>query len=100
MSISKQYLKTKPVCKVTFIVPAAQASAAETVAVLGEFNDWQATLMKKQKNGDFSTTVTVPKDQEFQFRYLIDGQQWQNDHEADAYVPSPLSYEENSVLRV
>ena len=100
MSISKQYLKTKPACKVTFVVPAEQAPAAGSVAVLGEFNNWEAAVMKKQKNGDFSTTVTVPKDQEFQFRYLIDGQQWQNDHEADAYVPSPLSYEENSVLRV
>ena len=100
MSISKQYLKSKPVCKVTFVVPAEQAATAETVALLGEFNDWQATELKKQKNGDFSTTLTLPKDQEFQFRYLVDGEIWQNDNAADAYVPSPLSFEENSVLRV
>lgn len=100
MPISKQYLKTKPVCKVTFVVPAEQAPAADTVAVLGEFNDWQATALKKQKNGDFSATVTLPKDQEFQFRYLIDGAIWQNEAQADGYVPSPLSYEDNSVLRV
>ena len=51
MSISKQYLKTKPACKVTFVVPAEQALAAESVAVLGEFNNWEAAVMKKQKNG-------------------------------------------------
>lgn len=100
MSISKQYLKTKPACKVTFVVPAEQAATAESVAVLGEFNNWQATLMKKQKNGDFAATLTLPKDQEFQFRYLKDGADWLNDNEADAYVPSPLSYDHNSVLRV
>ncbi len=100
MSISKQYLKSKPVCKVTFVVPAEQAAEAESVAVLGEFNDWQATELKKQKNGDFATTLTLPKDQEFQFRYLLDGAIWQNDNAADAYVPSPLCFEENSVLRV
>ncbi|MDZ7903655.1 MAG: isoamylase early set domain-containing protein [Rheinheimera sp.] len=100
MSLSKQYLKTKPVCKVTFVVPAVQAAEAASVAVLGEFNDWQATELKKQKNGDFATTLTLPTDQEFQFRYLLNGEIWQNDDAADAYVPSPLCYEENSVLRV
>lgn len=100
MALSKQYLKTKPVCKVTFLVPAEQAASANTVEVLGEFNNWQATALKKQKNGDFTTTLTLPKDQEFQFRYLLDGSVWQNDNAADAYVPSPISYDENSVLRV
>jgi len=100
MSISKQYLKTKPACKVTFVVPAEQAQTAGTVAVLGEFNNWQAAAMKKQKNGDFSTTLTLPTDQQFEFRYLIDGEQWQNDAEADAFVPSPISYDQNSVLRL
>ena len=100
MSISKQYLKTKPACKVTFIVPAEQAQAAETVAVLGEFNNWEAAVMKKQKNGDFSTTLTLPTDQQFQFRYLINGAEWHNETDADGYVPSPVSYDQNSVLRV
>ena len=100
MSISKQYLKTKPACKVTFVVPKEQAASAATVAVLGEFNDWQTLAMKKQKNGDFSTTITLPTEQEFQFRYLIDNDNWCNDNDADAFVPSPLSYDQNSVLRL
>lgn len=100
MSISKQYLKTKPACKVTFVVPKEQAATAASVSILGEFNNWQATAMKKQKNGDFSTTLTLPTAQEFQFRYLIDSDNWCNDSEADAFVPSPVSYEQNSVLRL
>ena len=37
MAIKKQYLKSKPVCKVTFSVPAKEATK---VAVVGDFNEW------------------------------------------------------------
>ena len=100
MSISKQYLKTKPACKVTFVVPAEQAPAAGSVAVLGEFNNWEAAVMKKQKNGDFSLTLTLPKDSSYQFRYRLGHNDWRNDEQADDYVPSPVSYEQNSLLRL
>ena len=36
MGIKKQFLKSKPVCKVTFIVPAEDA---KKVAVVGTFNE-------------------------------------------------------------
>ena len=36
MAIKKQYLKSKPVCKVTFSVPAKEA---DSVAVVGTFNE-------------------------------------------------------------
>jgi len=102
MSISKQYLKTKPACKVTFKLAAERLPAATQVALLGEFNNWDphALLMKKSKSGDFSTSVTLPNDSEFQFRYLVDGGTWLNDEDADAYLPSRVSYDENSVLRL
>jgi len=50
MAIKKQFLKSKPVCKVTFSI---QAENAENVAVVGSFNDWSetATPLKKLKNG-------------------------------------------------
>ena len=49
MSISKKFLKSKPVCKVTFTVPAEEA---KNVAVVGSFNEWnqKATPLKKLKN--------------------------------------------------
>ncbi|WP_019676599.1 isoamylase early set domain-containing protein [Arsukibacterium perlucidum] len=102
MSITKQYLKSKPVCKVTFKLSAEQLADAESVALLGEFNDWDpsALLMKKSKKGDFSASLTLDNDREYQFRYLVNGGTWLNDDAADAYLPSPLSYDHNSVIRV
>ncbi|KKO46076.1 glycoside hydrolase [Arsukibacterium ikkense] len=102
MSITKQYLKTKPACKVTFKLSAAQLADAESVALLGEFNDWdpQALPMKKSKKGDFSASLTLENDREYQFRYLVNGGTWLNDDAADAYLPSPLSYDHNSVIRL
>ncbi len=102
MSITKQYLKTKAACKVTFKLNADQFADAESVALLGEFNDWdpQALPMKKSKKGDFSASVTLDNDREYQFRYLVNGGTWLNDEAADAYLPSPLSYDHNSVIRL
>jgi 1,4-alpha-glucan branching enzyme len=100
MAISKQYLKTKPACKVTFVVPAEQAATAESVVLVGEFNDWQDSAMKKQKNGDFSLTLTLAKDCSYQFRYRLGHNDWLNDEQADEYVASPLSYDQNCLIRL
>lgn len=102
MSVSKQYLKSKPVCKVTFSLPADISEGAANVALLGEFNNWDpmAAPMKKSKTGIFTTTLNLEKDREYQFRYLVNGGTWVNDDAADAYLPSPLSYDNNSVIRL
>lgn len=100
MAISKQYLKTKPACKVTFVVPAETAADAQEIVLVGEFSQWQDQPMKKQKNGDFSVTVTLAKDASYQFRYRFGTDHWCNDEAADAYVPSPVSWEQNSVITV
>lgn len=100
MSLIKQFSKSKPACKVTFLLPAEALEGAKSVAVLGEFNDWsaEAAPLKKQKDGTFKTTVELQAGKEYQFRYLIDGARWENDWEADKYVPTPVSTEENSVV--
>lgn len=102
MSISKQYLKTKPACKVTFKLTADRLPAAEQVALLGEFNNWDpvALPMKKSKSGDFTASITLPVNGEYQFRYLVDGGTWLNDDDADAYLPSRVSYDANSVIKL
>jgi 1,4-alpha-glucan branching enzyme len=102
MSLKKQYLKSKPVCKVTFKLSKEEAKNADTVRLVGDFNDWDlsATPMKKLKNGDFSSTVELPKDNAYQFRYLLDDKEWENDWAADQYVPSAISFDENSVVAV
>ncbi|MAZ66800.1 MAG: glycoside hydrolase [Kangiellaceae bacterium] len=98
MSLSKRFLKSKPVCKVTFRLPAEAAPEAEKVTIVGEFNDWDkaATPMQKLKNGEFKLTIDLETGKEYQFRYLIDDETWENDWDADKYVPAEGS--DNSVV--
>jgi 1,4-alpha-glucan branching enzyme len=101
MSLTKKSLKTRPVCKVTFTLSAEAAANAERIMLVGDFNDWseEAHPLKKAKSdGSYSITVDLPIEQAFQFRYLMDGQRWQNDEAADAYTPTPFGNEQNSVV--
>ncbi len=98
MAITKQYLKSKPICKVTFTVPAEEANQ---VTVVGSFNEWnsEATALKKLKNGTFKGTVNLEKDNSYEFRYLIDGK-YINEEQADAYAWNEYASAENGVLNV
>ena len=91
----RQFLKSKPVCKVTFKFRAD----AENLALVGDFNGWDetATPMKKAKDGTFSVSVEMESGREQQFRYLADGKIWHNDEAADKYVTNALG-SENSVV--
>ncbi|MGF1555488.1 isoamylase early set domain-containing protein [Paucihalobacter sp.] len=98
MAIKKQYLKSKPVCKVTF---ALEAKEAQNVAVVGSFNDWnaEATQLAKQKNGTFKGTVDLEKDNSYEFRYVVDGN-YINDDQADSYQWNEFASAENGVLNL
>lgn len=100
MSIKKRYLKSKPVCKCTFVLPKDAAPKAESVALVGDFNGWspESTPMKRLKSGDFKLVMELTTGQQYQYRYLIDGEVWENDWEADAYAPVPELAVENSVI--
>ena len=98
MAIAKQYLKTKPVCKVTFTVPAEEA---KKVAVVGDFNNWspKGSTLKKLKNGTFKGTFELPKENSFEFKYIVDGA-YVNEAEADRYQWNEYAGSENAVLVV
>ena len=101
MAIAKQVLKSKPVCKVTFSLSADEVAGAKDIALLGEFNGWAseaATKLKKQKDGSYKATVELETGKEYAFRYLLDGTTWTNDETADKFVPTGVSYDENSVV--
>ena len=91
-------MKTKPVCKVTFTVPAEDA---KKVAVVGDFNNWnpKGTLLKKLKNGTFKGTVDLPKETTYEFRYLVDGA-YINETEADRDQWNDFAGAENAVLEL
>lgn len=102
MSFKKQTLKTRPICKVSFRVSKEAAKGAKTIFVVGDFNEWSETAspMKALKSGDFTTVLELDTSKaEYQFRYLYDGQTWENDWEADAYVDNGAGAE-NSVIRL
>lgn len=100
MSIKKKTSKGKTVCKVTFELPKEAAQGATQVQVVGDFNNWDPNTgipMKASKTGSFSASVDLESGKEYAFRYLIDGTRWENDWEADKYVPSEFG-SENSVV--
>ncbi len=94
--LQKKFLKTKDECEVTF---EFNAEDANEVALVGEFNSWQPIAMKRVgKEGSlFRTKVKLAKGGQYQFRYLIDGEIWQNDEAADAYWPNEHG-SDNSVV--
>lgn len=98
MAIKKQFLKSKPVCKVTFTVPAEDA---KKVAVVGSFNEWseKATPLKKLKNGSFKGTVDLEAGSSYEFRYVVDGS-YVNEEEADAFAWSDFAGADNSVINL
>jgi len=102
MGIKKKYLKSKPVCKVSFSLPKDAVEKADKVSVVGDFNEWNAKAnpMKKMKNGSFTSTIDLALGKDYEFRYLVDGEKWVNDLIADSYVPTVYGDEENCVVEV
>ncbi|HNQ27045.1 MAG TPA: isoamylase early set domain-containing protein [Aquaticitalea sp.] len=98
MAITKQYLKSKPICKVTFSVPAEEAKKVKVVGTFNEWNEKKALELKKMKNGNFRGTVDLEKDNSYEFRYLVDGT-FVNDEQADSYKWNEFGTE-NGVLNV
>ncbi|WP_075184922.1 isoamylase early set domain-containing protein [Teredinibacter haidensis] len=101
MSLNKRYLKSKPVCKVKFIAPDPLVVDAKKVYLAGEFNGWDysTTPLRKQKDGSYATTLDLETGQEYEYRYVLDGEQWENDYDADKYVPNSCGAD-NSVVVV
>ena len=98
MSIKKQFIKTKPVCKVTFSVEAKEAIQA---SVIGDFNNWnpEEGTLNKLKNGTLKGVFSIGKDASYEFKYIIDGA-FVNETESDAFLWNEFSGNENGVLTV
>ena len=102
MSVEKKYLKDNGVCKVTFKLPPSIAETASKANVVGIFNNWDppGIPMKKTKTGTFSLSMELQSNNEYEFRYLVDGTRWETDFEADGVTPIPWGDEHNSVLKI
>ena len=74
--------------EVTFELPPTVDG--REVAIVGEFNEWStdANRVTRDEQGCFRATLVLPAGQRYRFRYLIDGERWENDWRADDYWPN------------
>jgi len=98
--IKKQYLKSRPACKVTFRLPKEAAPDAQKVSIVGDFNNWDkgAAVMKRLKSGEFTITLELETGREYCYRYLIDDARWENDWCADRYRPNPFGCDDSVIV--
>lgn len=97
--LNKTPYKGGRTCRVTFALPAELE--AERIHVCGEFNDWDRSShpLQKRAKGHYSTSLTLKTGRTYRFRYLIDGERWENEPQADGTTPNPYG-SEDSVLRL
>jgi 1,4-alpha-glucan branching enzyme len=93
--LKKRRFVKNNVVKVTFSLPPD--AAQDSVRIVGEFNGWEGTTMQRQKDGSWKTTVDLEPGREYEFRYWVDNERWQNDPAADRYVGNPFGAD-NSVV--
>ena len=84
--ISKTYFKTKDYVKVKFSV---RPDHADSVAIVGLNDDWKTMIyMSRKKDGNFSADVSLPKNSQHEFKYLVNESEWLNEPEADSENPN------------
>ncbi|MCO6449649.1 MAG: isoamylase early set domain-containing protein [Caldilineales bacterium] len=93
--LTKKYIKSRDAMKVTFRVDSVPE--AESVELLGEFNEWQPQPLTQLKGGDYKIELDLTPGESYQYLYRIDGR-WQNDEAADAYIPNEFGGR-NSIVR-
>ena len=83
---------------ITFLLPAEVH--ADTVALCGEFNDWSAddTQLERGSDGSWRAIVALKPGRSYRYRYLLDGHRWENDRQADRYVPNALGSTDSVVV--
>jgi len=102
LSIKKQFLKTRPVCKVAFRLSKDESKDAKQIFLVGDFNEWDENNlpMKSLKSGDFVANLDLETGKKYQFRYCFDHIAWGNDPQADNYVHSSFGGCDNSVINL
>jgi hypothetical protein len=55
--------------------------------------------MTRRKDGSFRVIVALPVDQSYRYRFLLDGNRWENDWGAEMYVHNAYGTED-SLIRV
>lgn len=97
--LKKRYLKDNSICNVTFILP--KQVNAKKVCLCGEFNSWEKNSieMKLDEDGNYSITIPLKTGESYKYRYILDDERWENDWQADCYLPN-IYGSEDSVVEV
>ena len=82
---------------VTFTLDARVG--AQHAVVCGEWNNWSrhVDVMDRDPDRGFSLTLELEADRTYRFRYLLDGERWENDWAADTYVPNDFGADDSVV---
>lgn len=75
-----------------------RADGAHHACVVGEFNEWSSSANPMEREGDsFVARIALKPGRAYRFRYLLDGERWENDWTADAYVPNEFGGDDSVV---
>ena len=93
--MKKKFNDSKNTCHVTFSLH----HEVNSVTILGDFTEWNAIDVPDLGENNFEITLEIPTGRDYHFRYLINNDYWENDHDADKYAISPMhDHIHNSVL--
>jgi hypothetical protein len=83
---------------VRFTLPADVQ--AGTVALCGEFNNWSAQDIQLERgdDGSWQATVALEPGRSYRYRYLLDGERWENAWHADRYVPNSYGSSDSVIV--
>ena len=83
--------------RVTFTMPPLEGVTA--LHLVGDFNNWsiEEHPLTQDKDGGWSTALTLEAGKDYQFRYFANGTDWHNDWAADRYAANEYG-SDNSVV--
>jgi 1,4-alpha-glucan branching enzyme len=94
--LQKKFTPKRTICKVTFSIP--EQWAEKDVKLVGDFNEWdKSSDSLEKKNDKWEVTMRLKPENNYRFRYLLDGEVWENDDAADEYIPNEFGTEDSVV---
>ena len=88
---------TVPTVPVTFTLPAEVG--AGDVALCGDFNGWTTGPIPLIRDSDnWQVTIPLTPGNSYRYRYLLDGERWENAWQADRYEPNPFGSDDSVVM--
>ncbi|HYY18962.1 MAG TPA: isoamylase early set domain-containing protein [Streptosporangiaceae bacterium] len=88
---------TVPTVPVTFTLPAEVG--AGDVALCGDFNGWTTGPIPLIRDSDnWQVTIPLTPGNSYRYRYLLDGERWENAWQADRYEPNPFGSDDSVII--